>query len=176
VTSTAHSQSQQFFAYQLQLQLQPFNGLFSRTTWVSRYQKGKTNLDFTTSCLAQFATCLIRTLENRLTVVLWYTFSLPVCGATQMTVTVNSIASYEKNEQVQQANILSKCAWIYHSSIIFGMPNAKTTRQAAISHWQTTDFTLPSNAKFYLPVSSLFAPKTVSVSAKCWPYGGMQYF
>jgi len=26
---------------------QPFNGLFSRTTWVSRYQKGKTNLDFT---------------------------------------------------------------------------------------------------------------------------------
>ena len=29
------------------LQLQPFNGLFSRTTWVSRYQKGKTNLDFT---------------------------------------------------------------------------------------------------------------------------------
>ena len=31
----------------LQLQLQPFNGLFSRTTWVSRYQKGKTSLDFT---------------------------------------------------------------------------------------------------------------------------------
>jgi len=28
-------------------ELQPFNGLFSRTTWVSRYQKGKTNLDFT---------------------------------------------------------------------------------------------------------------------------------
>jgi len=27
--------------------LQPFNGLFSRTTWVSRYQKGKTNLDYT---------------------------------------------------------------------------------------------------------------------------------
>ena len=27
--------------------LQPFNGLFSRTTWVSRYQKGKINLDFT---------------------------------------------------------------------------------------------------------------------------------
>ena len=26
---------------------QPFNGLFSRTTWVSRYQKGKTNLDYT---------------------------------------------------------------------------------------------------------------------------------
>ena len=25
----------------------PFNGHFSRTTWVSRYQKGKTNLDFT---------------------------------------------------------------------------------------------------------------------------------
>jgi len=28
-------------------QQQPFNGLFSRITWVSRYQKGKTNLDFT---------------------------------------------------------------------------------------------------------------------------------
>jgi len=25
----------------------PFNGPFSRTTWVSRYQKGKANLDFT---------------------------------------------------------------------------------------------------------------------------------
>jgi len=24
----------------------PFNGLFSRTTWVSLYQKGKKNLDF----------------------------------------------------------------------------------------------------------------------------------
>ena len=29
-----------------QQQQQPFNGLFSRTTWVSRYQKGKTNLDW----------------------------------------------------------------------------------------------------------------------------------
>jgi len=28
-------------------QQQPLNGLSSRTTWVSRYQKGKTNLDFT---------------------------------------------------------------------------------------------------------------------------------
>ena len=27
------------------LQLHPFNGLFSRTTWVSRYQKAKTSLD-----------------------------------------------------------------------------------------------------------------------------------
>ena len=37
------------FYYQLLLilLLQPFNGLFSRTTWVSRYQKGTTNLDFT---------------------------------------------------------------------------------------------------------------------------------
>ena len=25
----------------------PFNGPFSGTTWVNRYQKGKTNLDFT---------------------------------------------------------------------------------------------------------------------------------
>ena len=30
-----------------QQQQQPFNGLFSRTTWVSQYQKGKSNLDFT---------------------------------------------------------------------------------------------------------------------------------
>ena len=29
----------------LLLLLQPFNGLFSRTTWVSRYQKGITSLD-----------------------------------------------------------------------------------------------------------------------------------
>jgi len=34
--------------------LQPFNGLFSRTTWVSRYQKGKTNLDFTGANFANF--------------------------------------------------------------------------------------------------------------------------
>jgi len=32
---------------QLLTTLQPFNGLLSRTTWVSRYQKVKTNLDFT---------------------------------------------------------------------------------------------------------------------------------
>jgi len=31
---------------QQQLLLHPFNGLFSGTTWVSRYQKGKTSLDF----------------------------------------------------------------------------------------------------------------------------------
>jgi len=29
----------------LPLLLHPFNGLFSRTTWVSRYQKGETSLD-----------------------------------------------------------------------------------------------------------------------------------
>jgi len=29
------------------MEQQPFNGLFSRTTWVRRYLKGKTNLDFT---------------------------------------------------------------------------------------------------------------------------------
>ena len=29
----------------LLLLLHPFNGLFSRTTWVSQYQKGKTSLD-----------------------------------------------------------------------------------------------------------------------------------
>ena len=31
----------------IQQQQQPFKGLFSRTTWVSQYQKGKSNLDFT---------------------------------------------------------------------------------------------------------------------------------
>jgi len=35
------------FTNKVQQQQQPFNGLFSRTTWVSQYQKGKTNLDFT---------------------------------------------------------------------------------------------------------------------------------
>jgi len=29
----------------LRLPLHPFNGLFSRTTWVGRYRKGKTSLD-----------------------------------------------------------------------------------------------------------------------------------
>jgi len=29
----------------LLIPLHPFNGLFSRTTWVSRYQKGKTSMD-----------------------------------------------------------------------------------------------------------------------------------
>jgi len=29
----------------LKLLLHPFNGLFSRTTWVRQYQKGKTSLD-----------------------------------------------------------------------------------------------------------------------------------
>ena len=36
-----------FFSSWIQQQQQPFNGLFSRTTWVSQYQKGKSNLDFT---------------------------------------------------------------------------------------------------------------------------------
>ena len=34
-------------SYNNHLKKKTFNGLFSRTTWVSRYQKGKTNLDFT---------------------------------------------------------------------------------------------------------------------------------
>jgi len=37
----------QKYGIYIHYQQQPFNGLFSRTTWVSRYQKGKTNLDFT---------------------------------------------------------------------------------------------------------------------------------
>ena len=32
--------------YDTHTHTQPFNGPFSRTIWVSRYQKGKTNLDF----------------------------------------------------------------------------------------------------------------------------------
>ena len=41
--------SQHFRQYQLHAQTHthPFNGPFSRTTRVSRYQNGKTNLDFT---------------------------------------------------------------------------------------------------------------------------------
>ena len=34
-------------AFQYYTHTHPFNGPFSRTTWVSRYQKGETNLDFT---------------------------------------------------------------------------------------------------------------------------------
>jgi len=30
----------------LLVRLHPFNGLFSRTTWVSRYQRGNASLDF----------------------------------------------------------------------------------------------------------------------------------
>jgi len=33
--------------YQCYTHTQPFNGPFSGITWVSQYQKGKTNLDFT---------------------------------------------------------------------------------------------------------------------------------
>ena len=41
--STQHQQQQQLLL--LLLLLHPFNGLFSGTTWVSRYRKGKTSLD-----------------------------------------------------------------------------------------------------------------------------------
>jgi len=34
-----------FYLLLLLLLLHPFNGLFSGTAWVSRYQKGKTSLD-----------------------------------------------------------------------------------------------------------------------------------
>jgi len=39
-----------FYVYQnnTHTHTQPFNGPFSTTTWVSRYQKGKNNLDFFT--------------------------------------------------------------------------------------------------------------------------------
>ena len=38
----------------LHIILQPFNGLFSRTTWVSRYQKCKTKLDFTDARVSEW--------------------------------------------------------------------------------------------------------------------------
>ena len=47
MTSNSSRPANEANNYKLLLQLQPFNGLFSRTTWVSRYQKVKTNLDFT---------------------------------------------------------------------------------------------------------------------------------
>jgi len=37
----------QAFLFKLKQRQHPFSGPFSRTTRVSRYQKGKTNLDFT---------------------------------------------------------------------------------------------------------------------------------
>ena len=37
--------SKTYLVLQATLLLYPFNGLFSRTTWVSQYQKGKINLD-----------------------------------------------------------------------------------------------------------------------------------
>ena len=37
--------SKYYHYYYSLLLLRPFNGLFSGTTWVSRYQKGKTSLD-----------------------------------------------------------------------------------------------------------------------------------
>jgi len=35
-------------SFTTKLPLYPFNGLFSRTTWVSQYQEGKTSLDLNT--------------------------------------------------------------------------------------------------------------------------------
>ena len=40
------SSSRPSFSLQQQLLLQPFNSLFSRSVWVSQYQKGKTSLDW----------------------------------------------------------------------------------------------------------------------------------
>ena len=45
VTNDIISRQSIHLQQQQQQQQQPFNGLFSRTTWVSRYQKGKTNPD-----------------------------------------------------------------------------------------------------------------------------------
>ena len=42
--NTTHSHSSR---HETKRHTHPFNGPFSRTTWVSQYQKGKTNLDFT---------------------------------------------------------------------------------------------------------------------------------
>ena len=43
--SCVHTAKESYRQLLLLLLLQPFNGLFSRTTWVRRYQKGKTSLD-----------------------------------------------------------------------------------------------------------------------------------
>jgi len=43
------SLSQDLLPGSAMLLLHPFNGIFSRTTWVSWYQKGKTSLDLTES-------------------------------------------------------------------------------------------------------------------------------
>jgi len=53
LSNAEHTVSRQFTKYKRQLfqytiicnATTPINGLFSRTTWVSRYQKGKTSLD-----------------------------------------------------------------------------------------------------------------------------------
>ena len=44
-TAMQHNNNKNTRTLLLLLLLHPFNGLFSRTTWVSRYQKGKTSLD-----------------------------------------------------------------------------------------------------------------------------------
>ena len=44
--------------------LQPFNGLFSRTTWVSRYQKGKTNLVWQWHQLGHMQVCTSLQTDN----------------------------------------------------------------------------------------------------------------
>ena len=44
---TSHEQYYKVTRYYSQPHTHPFNGPFSGTTWVSQYQKGKTNLDFT---------------------------------------------------------------------------------------------------------------------------------
>ena len=64
--------------------LQPFNGLFSRTTWVSRYQIGKTNLDAHTGgqleCPYRLITGLVRPSSNSLLTI--------VCDSTEQHKTI----------------------------------------------------------------------------------------
>jgi len=47
VKSYAHDNKDLGINKPLYTHTHPFNGPFSGTTWVSQYQKGKTNLDFT---------------------------------------------------------------------------------------------------------------------------------
>jgi len=44
-TRPSHKPCSAYYASNAIYSTQPFNGVFSRTTWVSRYQKGKTSLD-----------------------------------------------------------------------------------------------------------------------------------
>ena len=89
---------------QLQL-LQPFKCLFSRTTWVSRYQKGKTNLDFTGARysewqwhqLGDMQVCTsLQTDNHASTPPLWFwQAGCPSCCPTNSIKALNAVVQYK---------------------------------------------------------------------------------